>query len=439
MRSRDNGNGYVDGDDSSDSINNFGHNQGPLLHYHNAHTPGSSTTFCSIIDDNRLSPTIQMIRRHHNPRRRLRRRRRCIKLLLCSTATFLLLILIQVLHVLQVQVVVANSSTGGGYLTSPRSRNYIAYQHNKIFPSSTHPLSSLSENEPTPHSLGGQTSCGTANGNERNYNSPKSRMGQVMPLNIQGIYSSQSESEDGTDSATGSTGTGTGTIDVTINLFNTDGGGHFEFSACPITFPDVPTEACFEKYPLTFVRDNHYGAVKDMNYPNRAYVPYESAFTTTAAGIGGGGGGAGNLQKVIRNESPLGPTGTMMEFSYTLQLPPNAKELNTDYNELETGGIPNGDVEKSVYTVDIINHYNDEDQRRQRERRERRKRRKLWLAVQHGDKFAEADYETVVISSMSTNGNGTTTITTLGGEVTILTNGPMIPKSSTLTFGAKAM
>ena len=49
--------------------------------------------------------------------------------------------------------------------------------------------------------------------------------------------------------------------------------GHFEYHACPVSTGEVPTRACFDANPLTFVSDTNYGAVPDPNYPERAYIP----------------------------------------------------------------------------------------------------------------------------------------------------------------------
>lgn len=48
--------------------------------------------------------------------------------------------------------------------------------------------------------------------------------------------------------------------------------GHFQFSLCPIQYGEEPTGDCFEDYPLEFISDPLYGAPKDANYPNRAYI-----------------------------------------------------------------------------------------------------------------------------------------------------------------------
>lgn len=49
--------------------------------------------------------------------------------------------------------------------------------------------------------------------------------------------------------------------------------GHFIFKACLVSSTsEAPTQACFDEHPLTFVRDELYGAPKDDKFPYRAYV-----------------------------------------------------------------------------------------------------------------------------------------------------------------------
>jgi hypothetical protein len=50
--------------------------------------------------------------------------------------------------------------------------------------------------------------------------------------------------------------------------------GHFEFKMCPIVPFEVPTQACFDANPLTFV------TTFDPNYPERAYIPDAAAGNT---------------------------------------------------------------------------------------------------------------------------------------------------------------
>ena len=342
-------------------------------------------------------------------------RMRIISLPPCYTMYAILFLL----HTNMISSISAQTMLSGGYLSSPPARNYIAYLHNKHLPSSTKPLSILPQFEPSPHSLltsnseGGSTTCGSID--ERDYDQPKSRMNTILPLNIQAIY------------PTG------GTIQVKVNLFNVDDdhGGHFEFHVCPIHYPQIPTEECFDKYPLEFISDEYYGALKDEEYPTRVYIPSKSAF------VGSKDNNNGTMMERVMSEQVGPDASSMMEFSYTLQLPQNEQELNIDYGVLEHNGIPNGDVEGSAFTQTITtttsdehfvinesleeesnNNNNDHHDGRQRRRKQK------WIGTQHGTSVTESLYETVILSSMSTDGNGTTTIITLNGDVTILENGP---------------
>ncbi|KAL7473904.1 hypothetical protein ACHAXS_014267 [Conticribra weissflogii] len=193
-----------------------------------------------------------------------------------------------------------SNSVTGGYLTHPPSRNYLAWTSNALLPTSSRPLSSLPEWEPTPHNLVIGPTCGAVDGSERNYDLPMSREeGVMMPLNVQAVYSH--------DEASGAAG-----VEVQVSLFGIDGGGHFEFHACPLTYPETPTEECFERYPLAFVEDEYYGAVPDAQYPERAYVPYLGVFSSN--GFSGG-------WEPVRDEH-VGPGGgEMMEFKYRLRFP----------------------------------------------------------------------------------------------------------------------
>lgn len=60
--------------------------------------------------------------------------------------------------------------------------------------------------------------------------------------------------------------------------------------ACPINPGEAATQECFDKHPLTFVKDNLYGAVADPNYPARAYLPpstFAGSKTDSSDGITG--------------------------------------------------------------------------------------------------------------------------------------------------------
>ena len=67
--------------------------------------------------------------------------------------------------------------------------------------------------------------------------------------------------------------------------------GHFTYKACAISSTqEIPTQACFDANPLTFVEDLLYGAPIDQSYPERAYiapVSHPNAQTETIAGQSG--------------------------------------------------------------------------------------------------------------------------------------------------------
>jgi hypothetical protein len=89
---------------------------------------------------------------------------------------------------------------------------------------------------------------------DHNYDLPPNAIGGIMPTVIQECY------------APGSI------IDVESQI-TAHHKGHFEMCACPIQHGEVPTQECFDSNPLTFISDELYGAVPDVNYPQRAYIP----------------------------------------------------------------------------------------------------------------------------------------------------------------------
>ncbi|KAL3809554.1 hypothetical protein ACHAXA_001828 [Cyclostephanos tholiformis] len=139
---------------------------------------------------------------------------------------------------------------GHGYLVSPRSRNLRAYEDTVWWPQTEYDP----EPESCPHclNLGGTLArCGLVNG--RNYDTPRNALlGDLMP-EAQETYSQGQVI----------------TIKVSLTAVH---GGHFVFKGCPISPGEVPTQECFDAYPLTFVRDLLHGANYDPNFPQRAYV-----------------------------------------------------------------------------------------------------------------------------------------------------------------------
>ena len=317
----------------------------------------------------------------------------------------------------------ARASTGG-YLAYPRSRNYIAYRSSSIVPSAANPESLLAEEEPTPQNVNAGQRCGVTDGGERDYNRPMSRADSLLPLNIQEVYVSGSE------------------IELTINSFSVDGGGHFEFHVCALDYPQEPTEECFQKYPLIFVKDHYYNAVKDELHPERAYVPFERSFDTFG----------NSMTRVESKEEGMGTTGfgSMMELKYTFKLP-ESSDLWTDYGTLGQQQIVDSNATTFSVQVPItdIDSLIDGDI--------------LPGTTQLSDQVTEdhtnADEEDVIddethavydgklqtsgstgssavlISAMVTDGRGTTTFVSMNETPIIHENGPVVDATAICTFG----
>jgi len=150
-----------------------------------------------------------------------------------------------------------------GYLKTPRSRNFVAFQDKNW---QTYYSGVGGEADPMPedcvHCLnrgGTMAQCGVIDA--RNYDRPENGLGLPLGPNVQGTYA---EGE---------------TIEVEV-MVTTHHKGHFVFSACPLldSVSDfngempVPTAECFERHQLRFVEDELYGAPADPRYPERAYI-----------------------------------------------------------------------------------------------------------------------------------------------------------------------
>lgn len=158
-----------------------------------------------------------------------------------------------------------------GYLSSPRSRNYVAFQ-DRLW-SEEDAMGSLTPvpwPEDCPHCLnrgGVLAQCGlltvldATTGLEvtRNYDSPQNYKGQPMPPNIQATYTEGDII----------------TVEVTVTTHHK---GHFVFSACPTISTtsgldnQAPTQECFDKHKLTLVKDELYNANIDRRFPERVYI-----------------------------------------------------------------------------------------------------------------------------------------------------------------------
>jgi len=172
-----------------------------------------------------------------------------------------------------------NPALGHGYMSSPRSRNFVAAEDGVWWGGTE----DNPEKENCPHCLnrgGTLARCGVNSG--RNYDMPKNALGGLMKKNIQATYNGGSEIQ----------------IDAVLVAHHM---GHFTFKACPISYGEVPQQSCFDQNPLEFVSDALYGAPKDPNYPDRAYIAPLS-----------------DPRKIVVSDSS-GVSG--MKFSYRFKLP----------------------------------------------------------------------------------------------------------------------
>ncbi|KAL7530181.1 hypothetical protein ACHAXR_003348, partial [Thalassiosira sp. AJA248-18] len=165
----------------------------------------------------------------------------------CITSTILLL-----LHL--------TPTTSHGFLSTPRSRNLVAYEDRLYHGETT--TTPFPEDCPTCINRGGTLArCGVlkpGSGDERNYDFPKNAFGDAMPANPQDTYEEEQ------------------IIDMEVVL-SAHHKGHFVFKACPIPFTTIsPTQECFDEHPLLFVADELYGAPVDADHPERVYIAPET-------------------------------------------------------------------------------------------------------------------------------------------------------------------
>ena len=121
---------------------------------------------------------------------------------------------------------------GHGYLKTPRSRNYAAYQDNR------------GEYQPwSANRKAVSETCGTtpANPDIKNYD--------FLPTGVQAIYSSGQVVD----------------FDVDMTAHHK---GHFVLKACAISPGPRATQACFDRNPLRFISGEN--ANPHPNYPDRA-------------------------------------------------------------------------------------------------------------------------------------------------------------------------
>lgn len=149
------------------------------------------------------------------------------------------------------------SAHGHGYLKTPRSRNFVAFEDGVWFGGGA--STPAKEVEPQSANRGGTLAqCGIIAG--RNYDTPTNYFGDSLAPNPQTFYQCGQIID----------------LDVTLTAHHK---GHFEFKACPISPGQVATQDCFDANPLMFISDTKYGANFDTNYPERAYIPDASGYS----------------------------------------------------------------------------------------------------------------------------------------------------------------
>jgi hypothetical protein len=157
------------------------------------------------------------------------------------------------------------SADAHGYLASPRSRQLVAKEEGKWSPTGNEEQDKATPlPESCPHCANRQAvingvvgTCGlTSSG--YNYDAPKNILGNILPKKIQATYVQGQQ------------------VDLQV-ILTAHHKGHFTYKACALKADETTaTQQCFDSNPLIFVQDNLYGAPKDSNYPDRAYIPLES-------------------------------------------------------------------------------------------------------------------------------------------------------------------
>jgi len=139
---------------------------------------------------------------------------------------------------------------GHGYIKTPRSRNFVAYEDGKSWPH----LEENPEKDNCPQCLnrgGTLARCGLKD--SLNYDTPRNAKKGLLNANPQAVYFANEEI----------------TVDVVLMAHHK---GHFVFKACAIEEFEVATQDCFDQHPLTFVEDLLYAAPVDVNHPERGYI-----------------------------------------------------------------------------------------------------------------------------------------------------------------------
>ena len=139
---------------------------------------------------------------------------------------------------------VYDSADAHGYLSSPRSRVFYAYEEggNGV---------GVPRKEYEPQSINRKAANQVCGSMAQNYDDYRDSRGNPMPWIPQGVYSEGQE------------------IDIEFTL-TANHWGHIEMYACP--GGNASTQDCFVRNPLTMVRDLKYNGPRDPTYPERGYL-----------------------------------------------------------------------------------------------------------------------------------------------------------------------
>lgn len=170
-----------------------------------------------------------------------------------------------------------------GYLSSPRSRNFVAHQDGKWWSDTTNGIH-YPVPEDCPHCLnfgGTLARCGIADGT-RNYDTPFAADGAGGSSGERMPFTSQATFNEGDF------------IDIET-IVTTYHRGHFVFKICPLKDQfEVATQECFDEHPLEYIQDLiTTSATQDENYPTRAYLGGVNLKTTNIDPYSGYGAGDG--------------------------------------------------------------------------------------------------------------------------------------------------
>ena len=154
------------------------------------------------------------------------------------------------LNVLVASFLITSKVDAHGYVKSPRSRNFAAFEDG-LWSGGTQ---TTPEKETCPHCLNRESGggCGVSGGKDYNY--PLNAVGGPMPIIIEEVLQMNQELK----------------FSAVLTAHHK---GHFEYKACPIKDGKEVNQACFDNHPLEYVEDMLYSAPKDPNFPERAYIP----------------------------------------------------------------------------------------------------------------------------------------------------------------------